>query len=124
MPINFAYDPSLRIVFAQATGLITLTDIQHHLDREARERALGYRELIDASSANTNVTTDEVRQVVRSLHELMRKQQFGPTALVTRSDHLFGMASMASILLSLQGGPEVGVFRGFDEALNWLLRAG
>ena len=123
MPIDFAYDSGLRILFAKATGLITVTDIQRHLDLEGRANALRHRELIDASSAYTNITTEEVRAVVRSLKDLMGKGQFGPTALVTPNDNLFGMASMASIISSLQGGPEVGVFRGFDEALDWLLRA-
>jgi hypothetical protein len=52
-----------------------------------------------------------------------RTVDLGPTAIVTRNDVLFGMAMMLAILCELHGGPNVGVFRTFDEALDWLLRA-
>jgi len=47
----------------------------------------------------------------------------GPTALVTTDNVLFGMVSMLAIMLDLEGGPSLGVFRRFDEALEWLVRA-
>ena len=122
MPIEFIYDPAVRILFTRACGLVTFAEIQHHLDREVREDALGHRELFDASDAHTNVTADEVRAVVKNLQGLMQKERFGPTAVVTDNDNLFGMASMLSILLDLQAGPSVSVFRTFNEALHWLLR--
>jgi hypothetical protein len=56
------------------------------------------------------------------LHTTMQGGPFGPTALVTGDDKVFGMASMFSILSALECGPSMGVFRTFDEALNWLLR--
>ena len=122
MPIRFQYDPTLRILFSTAEGLVSLRDIDIHLAEENRDRALAHRELVDATAATTNLTSEEVRTVVERLCVLMREGPFGPTALVTTDNTLFGMASMLAILSDLQGGPSIGVFRTFDEALDWLVR--
>ena len=122
MPIRWQYDPGLRMLFSTAEGLVSFRDIDIHLAEENRERALAHRELVDASTATTNLTAEEVRTVVEHLRSLMQKGPFGPTALVAYNDTLFGMANMLAILSDLQGGPSVGVFRTFDEALDWLLR--
>ena len=122
MPIRLQYDPGLRILFSTAEGVVSFRDIDIHLTEENRERALAHRELVDASAATTNLTAEEVRAVVERLRGLMQKGPLGPTALVTSNNTLFGMANMLAILSDLQGGPSVGVFRTFDEALDWLLR--
>ena len=122
MPITFHYDPGLKILFTTAHGGISLADVQEHLDQESEEKALRYRELVDASNAWNDLTPEQVRVLVHRLHGMMRGQQLGPTAVVTDNDELFGMARMFSILSEIRDGPSVAVFRGFDEALNWLLR--
>lgn len=122
MPIRFIYDPYVRILFSTAEGIVSFSDIDIHLTEEHRELALAHRELVDASAATTNLTSAEVRIVVERLRGLMQKGPFGPTALVTSDDTLFGMANMLAIISDLRGGPSVGVFRTFDEALDWLLR--
>ena len=122
MPIRFQYDPVLRILFSTVEGLVSFRDIDIHLTEENRERALAHRELVDASAATTNLSGAEVKAVVERLRRLMQKGPFGPTALVTSDNTLFGMANMLAILSDLQGGPSVGVFRTFDEALDWLVR--
>jgi hypothetical protein len=124
MPITFRYDPELRIVFTTAEGLVSFRDIQDHIDRESEQNALGYRELVDATTASTDITSEQIRLLVRNLYTKMREGPFGPTALVTEDEALFGMARMFGILSELEGGPIVGVFRAFDEALNWFLRVG
>jgi hypothetical protein len=122
MPIRFQYDPVLRILFSTAEGLVSFRDIDIHLTEENQDRALAHRELVDASAATTNLTGEEVRAVVERLRSLMQKGPFGPTALVTSDNTLFGMANMLAILSDLQGGPSMGAFRTFDEALDWLVR--
>ena len=123
MPITFNYDPELKILFTTAHGSISLNDVEEHLDRESQEKSLAYRELVDATNAWTDLTLDQVRVLVHRLYRMMEQQQLGPTAVVTGNDRLFGMASMFSILSDIRRGPSVGTFRGFGEALNWLLRA-
>lgn len=123
MPIRFRYDSALQILFTTAEGLISLADIESHIDREAEARALAYRELVDASAASTHMTSAELTVLVSRLQTLMKGGPFGPTALVTTNARVFGMASMLAILSDLNGGPSIGVFRTFSEGLDWLLRA-
>jgi hypothetical protein len=121
MPIRFTYDQQRKILFTTAEGLVSFEDIEKHLDQETAEKALGYPELVDASAAWTNLPSEEVRQIVLRLQAMRRTVQLGPTAIVTTNDMFFGMARMAAILCELQGGPNVGVFRTFDEGLDWLV---
>jgi len=93
VPIRFTYDPDLRILFTTAEGLLTFAEIQKHLEEEHTQRALGYRELVDATNATTNVTSNEVRLLVAELQIMMPSTPFGPTSVVTTNDVLFGMAS-------------------------------
>ena len=97
--------------------------MEGYLDRESREKALAYRELVEATNAWTDLTLDQVRVLVHRLYRMMEQQRLGPTVVATGNDRFFGMASMFSILSEIRRGPTVGTFRGFDEALNWLLRA-
>lgn len=122
MPITLSYDRELKILFTTAQGAISLADVEKHLDEESEEKALCYRELVDAVNAWNDFTSSQVRLLVHRLYKMMDDDPFGPTAVVTGNDELFGMASMLSILSEIKGGPEIGVFRGFSEALNWLLR--
>jgi hypothetical protein len=122
MPIRFTLDRQLKILFTTAESLVSFEDIQQHLDQERAERALGYREIVDASAASTNLTAAQIRQIVVRLQTEARAHDLGPTAIVTTNDVLFGMAMMLAVLCELQGGPKVAVFHTFDEGLDWLVR--
>jgi hypothetical protein len=54
--------------------------------------------------------------------EMSRQGAFGPTAVITTNDVVFGMASMLAILSELKGGLKVQAFRTFSEGLDWLVR--
>ena len=120
--IRSKYDAELGLLFTTATGLVSYEEVQKHLDEEARSGMLVYPEIFDATNAWTNLTDEEVRQIVRRLVELNRTSSLGPTAVVTKNDVLYGMASMLGILSELHGGPRFGVFRNFDAGLKWLIR--
>lgn len=122
MPIRFSYDPDLRIVFTTAEGLLSLTEIEKHLEDETVADALRYRELFDATNSRIQATGTEVRALVERVLTTMKTAQFGPTAVITNNDFFFGMASMFAILTELRDGPKIAVFRDFDSGLNWLLR--
>lgn len=122
MSIRFRFDPELRILFTTAEGTLTFDEIQQHLRDESAHRALGHRELFDASHARLEMNSEEIRALVSKLHKRLLEGPFGPTALVTVSDYFFGMASMLAILTELRGGPKIAVFRRINEALEWLLR--
>jgi hypothetical protein len=119
-PISFHFNPALDLVITKAEGLVTFEDIQGHIDCESQRRALGYPEVIDATGARTNVTPDDVKQIVERLRVEASKGAFGATAIVTNSDHLFGMARMLGIVSELRGGPAIAVFRTHEEAMAWL----
>ena len=120
--IRFTHDTARKVLFTNAEGLVSFTDIKCHLSREASEGALPCRELFDASAACTDVTQHEVRELAGHISTLAKNGSLGPTAIVTQNDVFFGMARMFQILSELQGGPSFGVFRKRDEALEWLLR--
>ena len=74
------------------------------------------------TQARTDATADQVRLVVQRMIDIHRRGAFGPTAVITNNDVVFGMASMLAILSELGGGPKVQVFRTFNEGLDWLVR--
>ena len=121
MPIRFNYDDQLKILFTTAQGLVSFAEVQRHLDEEAAAKALGYREIIDASAASTDLTSEEARELARRLETIMHSGPLGPTAIVTTNDVSFGMARMLAILCELWDGPQIAVFRSFDEGLDWLV---
>ncbi len=120
MPIRFAYDPQLKILFTTAEGLVSFEEIQKHLDGEAYAGAIRYREIIDGSAASTSLNSDEVRQIVERVVAMMQGAVFGPTAIVTSNDVAFGMARMFAILCEVKGGPQVAVFKTASAGLDWL----
>lgn len=120
MPISFSVDHSRRRVVTRASGLVTFAELSEHLDAEERARALDLAELFDARGATTDITPDEVRQLVKRAVDTGRRISLGPTAVVTHNDLVFGMARMYSILV--EDSAPVGVFRDLEPAIEWLER--
>jgi hypothetical protein len=121
VPIRFDCDSEAGIVFTRAEGLVTFEDLQNHLAQEAAiEKAAGYAEVFDASGASTNLTAEQVKQLVEHVMSMTNTAPFGPTAIITTDDTFFGMARMIEILCELRGGPRMGVFRTFSAGLEWL----
>lgn len=120
MPIRFNYNSEEKILFTTAEGVISFEELQAHLNGEWLAQRVASRELVDASTASTNLTSQEAKKIVTTVLQMAREQEFGPTAIVTSDNVLFGMASMVGILSELRGGPAIGVFRSVSEALDWL----
>jgi hypothetical protein len=102
-----------------ADGIVTFHDINAHLDLEQRNRDLNRSELIDARGATTDITSDQVRRLVRRAADMLRLVDLGPTAIVTADDVVFGMARMYSILAEGVGAA-AEVFRDMESATRWL----
>ena len=119
MPIMSVVDRLRQRMFTHVSGLVTLRDVNRHLDQEERDRELDLPELVDARGAKTDLTSEQVRRVVQRLVRLMRTIPLGPTAIVADDDTLFGMARMYSILAE-HYGINVEVFRDIDSARRWL----
>jgi hypothetical protein len=122
MPIHFHYDRDAGILFTRAEGLLTLDEILRHLNRERKAKDIASPEIFDATQARTNATGEQVRVVVQRMIDICSQGAFGPTAVITTNDVVFGIARMLAILCELDGGPEVQVFRSFEEGLDWLAR--
>lgn len=122
MAISSKYDPELGILFTTADGLLTLDAVLRHLDAEDRGNEIGYAELFDATQAQTDLTSEQVRELLKRVIEIRDRGGFGATAVICANDVLYGMASMLGILSELGGGPQIQAFRSFDEGINWLVR--
>jgi hypothetical protein len=119
MPITLGVDREHRLVTTTVWGQVTYEEIQSHLSEEEHLRATGYPELIDAIGASTTLTADEVRALVNRTHDMLRQGPFGPTAIASDNDVLYGMARMYEILAE-RDGISVGVFRNVRDAERWL----
>jgi len=119
MPLTYVIDRVQQRMITHADGLITFDDISRHLDAEERDRGLDLPELIDATNATTDLTSDQVRRLVQRAADTTRRIPLGPTAIVAKQDVVYGMARMYSILMEGIGAP-VEVFRDVDSALRWL----
>ena len=122
MPIHFHYDPHVGILFTRAEGRLTFDEILRHLNRERKTKRVAFPEVFDATQASTDATGEQVRVIVQRMIDMGRQGAFGPTAVITTNDVVFGMARMLAILSELESGPKVQVFRTFDEGLDWLVR--
>jgi hypothetical protein len=122
MPIHFHYDPDVGILFTRAEGLLAFDEILRHLNEERKAKGIAHPEVFDATEARTVATEEQARVVVQRMIDMGRQGAFGPTAVITTNDVVFGMARMLAILSALGGGPEVQAFRTFDEGLDWLVR--
>jgi hypothetical protein len=121
MPVNHVVDHKRREMYTTADGPITMDDIRKHLSKEHRDKALAYRELIEAPRATAAVSTSDVRATVEILRAYGREGVLGPTAIVVGNDLAYGMLRMLAILL--EGICELEPFRTRQEAEQWLAGA-
>jgi hypothetical protein len=119
MPITIAVDREQPLVTTTVWGDVTYEEIQSHLSEEEHLRATGYPELIDAMAASTTLSSDEVRALVNRTHDMLREAPFGPTAIASDNDVVYGMARMYQILAE-RDGISIGVFRSVADAERWL----
>lgn len=123
MSIHYFRDQARDWLVTTADGLVTLDDINAHLNLEERNRDLSRPELIDARNATTNITADQVRRLAQRAAEMLSRVRLGPTALVTTNDVVFGMTRMY-LVFAERAGAVVEVFRDIDAANAWLARVG
>jgi hypothetical protein len=123
MAITFVVDRFRQRVLTHADGVVTFEDLNRHLDQEELARGLDLPELIDARAATTNLTAEQIQQLVQRAADIARRIPFGPTAIVTTDDVVYGMARMYSMLAE-NAGVCLAVFRDLDAAEHWLDRTG
>jgi hypothetical protein len=119
MPIRYAIDRINGRLVTHADGFVTFNEINAHLDLEQRNRDLDVPELFDARGATTDLTTNQVRHLVRRAASMLRVVDLGATAIVTTNDMLYGMARMYSVLAEGVGAA-AEVFTDVESATRWL----
>lgn len=119
MPIRYSIDRLNGRLLTHAEGVVSFEDINAHLDIEQRDRNLDRPELIDARGATVDLTTEQIRRLVQRTTNMLRLVDLGPTAIVTTSDVVFGMARMYSLLVE-SAGIATEVFRDIESATRWL----
>lgn len=118
MPLITEVDHERREVRTIGVGPVTYADVKAHVFQEHRERGISYPELMDLSGSGIKFDPAETRKIVELLRDLSREEPMGRTAVIVSSDSVLGIANSMATLL--EGICEVRVFRGEEEARNWL----
>jgi hypothetical protein len=116
--ITHAVDHDHRWVSATADGRITYSDVDRHLTAEHADGGLGYPELVDATSAAIDLSTDDIHALVSRVRKLAQTEAMGPTAVLVGSDVDYGVMRMVEMLAEPHAA--VRPFRDRAEAEAWL----
>lgn len=118
LPVSYRIDSALRIVFSDASGVLTLKEALTYVERLRADPAFdkGMNQLFDFSTV-TDVALDS-----EQLRTMARANVFGPgvrRAFATVGDLNFGIARMFEALLA-SAQHDLRVFRDLGEARRWL----
>ena len=116
--MTYTIDEVLCTISAIAEGRIAFEEIRRHLEEERAAGGLSYPALIDARTAVPDLSSDDVRRIVRLLENLGRDGRLGPTAVVVASDFAYGLMRMLEILV--ERFCVIRPFRDFYGAAGWL----
>jgi hypothetical protein len=123
MPISYQLDLTRNLILTAASGVLTDDDVltlKRQLATDPAVRA-GMSELSDVRGVtDLQVTTQGVRRMVWHDARLEPNAPAPRIAIVATQDVIFGMARMYQQLAS-DARPEVGIFRDYNEALQWLV---
>ncbi len=118
MPVSYRIDRERRIVFSEASGVLTDSDLiefQKRL-RDDPEFEPDLRQLADCRAI------DEIGVTSQGVEEASSRSPFSQgslRAIVVSSDEAFGMARMFENLRH-EARDEIRVFREAEEARRWL----
>jgi hypothetical protein len=120
VPAFYKIDKERRLVLSCGTGVISKEDIWGHMERLSKDPDFdpAFSQVLDCTQLiSIDIESEELRQ-------LAQRNIFSPNsrrAFVVRDDVTFGLARMFQIHRELNGETGIGVFRTFDEALDWIL---
>jgi hypothetical protein len=119
MPITFTVDPNTQVIYTTASGDIEPEDLIAHGLKLAQANLLDHPQVVDARSANLELTTIQVQRLVAKTMEFRVGLKPTPVAFITDRDSLYGMFRMYQAMTH-DINPGFCVFRDFDEAMNWV----
>jgi hypothetical protein len=118
VPIARSVDRTDRLLITSVTGVVTLSDIEAHLNVVFRLGLQPCPELIDARLVDQERIT--VRQLIGALgHLQLGREPFAPRAFVVASDAHFELVRVLASLVV--GWARVGAFEEPAAARRWLL---
>lgn len=116
--LTHTVDAEHQKVTTIAEGTVTLAELRSHLQREQRDEALPYCELIDARHAVVRLSSADVQEIVDLLRSLSRSRRLGRTAVVVSTDVAYGIIRMLQVLV--EDTCVVQPFRDLSMAELWL----
>lgn len=125
MPIDYRIDHSRRLVLARGRGIMSDTDLfTYQREVWSRSEVAGYDELVDMTGVQ-KIEHPSIDRVLE-LATVSATMDHGPGkskfAIVAPDDLAFGLGRMYEAYrgLDVRSTKEVGVFRTFDEAVDFL----
>jgi hypothetical protein len=116
--IQTRVDAAKSRVYTNAVGRISFGELLGHVKEEIRADAHRYKELFDASSARTDMTESEVRQLATLAKDFRPASGPGAIAIVVSDPSWFRLAELYQLLC--ENHRVVGVFREITAAAKWL----
>jgi hypothetical protein len=122
MPLTYAVDPALKIVFETWTGTVTAADLRASWERmmsDPEAQACG-RHLADVRQATFVLTGAELDAAVRDV--LLPRIRIHPSysAMVAGDPVAYGTGRQFDVFV--EAGAQMEVFTDYDAALEWLLK--
>ncbi len=120
MPASYIIDKERRLVLSSGTGVLTVEDIQGHMDGLSRDPDFDpdFSQLVDFSQITVvELSPDDIRRFAKRTIFSSQSRR----ALFVKNDLQFGLARMFEIHRELNGETGIRVFRNFDEAMDWVL---
>ncbi len=123
MPFEIRPDHDRKVVFVIATSPVTAEGVRgYHQDVLANPELRGYDELGDYTGVTgVELSTDLLRAFALEAGRILKELPRTRLALVISHDVTFGMARMYAVFAEFAGDlREIRVFRGVEEAREWL----
>ena len=121
MTVQYQIDGSIRRITTRAFAEVTIEEVLEHFDELSADPC--YKPeldvLLDLVDCKTLPGADEIRSAAERVTADFSSLRFGRLAIVVVSDALFGMLRMFHTL-SETAFSDAQIFRGRDQALQWL----
>jgi len=118
MPISYRVDESKQRIYAAANERLTFEDLIRDFDERATSPSNHYSRIYDFRGTFTNVTIEQVHELVEKRRGMASKVPPAPVALVADQDSVF--ARLRIFDMRTEEIRPIRVFRDFDEAERWL----
>ena len=119
--ITTTVDKSLKLTIHRCRGKVTVAEIQSIIE-EFYKQGTTLNVFWDLSEADlSRVTIAEIEQLAKAVNAVAHSRTGGKTAIISPVDISFGLSRVYQAFSEMgKSETEIRVFRGEDEALEWL----